>query len=248
MSEKLWYLKNCGLFERLSAEELGRLESRSRARTFPRKSLVYLPHDEADSIGLLTSGRVKITHVTGEGKQAILTFIEPGEIFGELAVFEESGQRDDYAEAMEKSTVVLIPADEIRSLMETHAQLSLGVTKLIGLRRKRIERRLKHLLFRSNRERLVHLLLELAEQYGKASGDEIHLGIKLSHQDLASVIGSTRESVTVVLGELQYEQLIKVHRRRIILLQPSRLAASVEEEPPKLPADAPAANPAVQYR
>ena len=78
----------------------------------------------------------------------------------------EAGQREEFAEAMEKSTVVLIPGGEIRRLMEESPQMSLGVTKLMGMRRRRVERRLKSLLFQSNRERLIHLLLELAEKYG----------------------------------------------------------------------------------
>ncbi|MEK6238886.1 MAG: Crp/Fnr family transcriptional regulator [Planctomycetales bacterium] len=248
MSEQIWFLKKCDLFEQLSQAELERLETRAQLREFPRKSMVYLPTQEARSVFLLTSGRVKISNITQDGKQAILAFIDPGELFGELAVF-DSSEREDYAETMEKSTVVMIPAEEVRLLMEQHAHLSMGVTKLIGLRRRRIERRLKHLLFRSNRERLIHLLLDLAEQYGYHTEQGVQLSIKLSHQDLASVIGSTRESVTVALGELQAERYLRIDRRRITLLQTDRLAAVVSTEPPQIgPAENSGPNSAVQFR
>ena len=72
MSEKIWHLKNCDLFERLSPDELATLEQSALARKFPRGGLVYLPRDAGDSVLLLASGRVKITNVTGEGKQAIV--------------------------------------------------------------------------------------------------------------------------------------------------------------------------------
>jgi CRP-like cAMP-binding protein len=229
MAEKIWYLKRCDLFGRLSEAEMGRLESRALVRSFPRKSLVYMPSDRADGVLLLTAGRVRIGTVTDEGKQAILTFVEPGELFGELAVFDD-GNREDYAEATENSTVLFLPADEMRRLAEEHAAVSFGITKLIGLRRRRIERRLKSLLFRSNRERLVHLLLELADQYGRTVADGIDLGIKLSHQDLAAVIGSTRETVTIVLGELQAEGTLRVGRRKILLTDADRLAAEIGAE------------------
>jgi len=238
MSEKLWFLKSCQLFEHLSPDELRRIEMRSRARTFPRKSPIYLPADEARSVYLLAKGRAKICHLTPEGKQSILAFIEPGELFGELAIL-DSGAREEYAEAIEVSTVVMIPGDEIQRLMADLPELSFGITKMIGMRRRRIERRLKNLLFLSNRERLTHLLLELAEQYGKPTSDGIQLGIKLSHQDLASVIGSTRETVTVVLGEMQSEKLLKIGRRNILLLDPSRLAAIVQETTSRLPGESP---------
>ena len=234
MSEKLWFLKQCGIFERLSADELAWLEARSRSRSFGRGSPIYLPAEAAESVLLLASGRVKICNITAEGKQAILAFIEPGELFGELAVFDQ-GARDEYAEAIEKSTIVLIPGEHFRELMERHAGVSVGVTKLIGLRRRRIERRLKYLLFRSNRERLVNLLLELAETYGKKTNDGLLLDIKLSHQDLANVIGSTRETVTVTLGELQAEGRLVLGRRKIVLTDIDQLAESVEVLSPAVP-------------
>lgn len=234
MSEKLWHLKRCNLFEQLTPDELRRVETHSRARSFPRNSPIYLPADQSRSVFLLTSGRAKICHLTLDGKQSILAFIEPGELFGELAIF-DSGSRDEYAEAVENSTVVMIPGEEFERLMQQHAGVALGVTKVIGLRRQRIERRLKNLLFLSNRERLTHLLLELAEQYGKPTREGLELGIKLSHQDLANVIGSTRETVTVVLGEMQGENLIKVGRRKIVIVQLDQLAKSVQRQMPQVP-------------
>ena len=233
MSERLWFLKQCDLFQRLSSEQLSALESRCRVRKFPRGTPVYLPSDEANAVLLLAEGRVKIGNFTEEGKQSILAFIEPGELFGELSLM-GSEQREEYAEAVEKSTVVLIPKQEMETLLAENPGVSLGVTKLIGLRRQRIERRLKNLLFRSNRERLIHLLLDLAEQYGKRVPDGVELGIKLSHQDLANIIGSTRETVTVVLGELQNEGRLQLGRRKIILSDVGQLAASVNAPLPRL--------------
>jgi CRP-like cAMP-binding protein len=214
------------------------LELRCRARQFPAGTPVYLPADQADAVLLLAEGRVKIGNFTEAGKQTILAFIEPGEIFGELTLVgssDQSGQREEYAETLEKSMIFLIPADTMRQLIEENPHVSLGITKLFGLRRKRIERRLKYLLFRSNRERLIHLLLELAEQYGRRTAEGIVLGIRLSHQDLANIIGSTRETVTVVLGELQAQGLLELGRRKIVLTDIDRLADSVNVAlPPRL--------------
>jgi len=238
MPEHIWYLKRCNLFQRLEPAQLQMLESMCRARRFPAGTPVYLPADQADAVLLLAEGRVKLGNFTQEGKQTILAFIEPGEIFGELTLVGSSDrptQREEYAETLEKSTILLIPADTMRQLIEENPHVSLGVTKLFGLRRMRIERRLKYLLFRSNRERLVHLLLELAEQYGRPTSGGIALGIKLSHQDLANIIGSTRETVTVVLGELQAEGLLVLGRRKIVITDINELAGSVNATPPSPP-------------
>lgn len=231
MDQKFWYLKRCDLFERLSPEQAARLETRARSRKVPRGGLVYLPSDRSDSLLVLAAGRIKIYHLTGDGKQAVLALIEPGEVFGELALF-DPGPREEFAEAMEPSTVLLIPGDEVQRLMEEVSTVSLGVTRLLGLRRQRTERRLKSLLFRSNRERLIHLLLDLVERYGRATDEGIALEIRLSHQDLAGMIGSTRETVTVLLGELQAEGSLRIARRRVVLTRMDRLVAETGARTP----------------
>ena len=231
MAEKMWCLKRCGLFSRLAPDQIQRIELRSRSRSYSAHSPIYLPTQKADSVFVLTSGLVKVCHLTPEGKELILAFVEPGELFGELAIF--SGHaRDEYVEAVSQSTVVMIPVEEMDLLMSERADVAMGITKIIGLRRQRIERRLKNLLFKSNRERLIHLLLDLAQQFGWEADDGIHLRVRLSHQDLASLIGSTRESVTVLLNQLKSEGTIHNGRRKVVLTNPARLARSVNRQPP----------------
>ena len=235
MSDKHWYLKNCSLFERLDDQQLGRIEQCSRARSFSANCPIYLPSDNADYVFLLANGLVKVSHISGDGKESILTFIEPGELFGELAIFDDE-PRNELVKAMQRSVVVMIPTASLRQLMHERADIALSITKLVGLRRKRIERRFKNVLFLSNRDRLIHLLLELAEQYGVHSEDGIRLRIKLSHQELANLIGTTRESVTVALGQLKAEGSVTGGRCKLVITRPERLAESVSRQPPRVPA------------
>ncbi len=216
MNEKFWYLKKCPLFRQLTPEQIEQIEPHCFSRDFGRGELIYLPGDMGDSVLLLARGRVRIYHVTPEGKQAILGFIEPGELFGELSVFDGT-LREEYAEAADNCFAVLLPRHVMQRIMSQHPDISLGMTHLFGFRLRRIERRLKSLLFRSSRDRLIHLLLELAEKYGRPQADGLLISLKISHQDLASVIGATRETVTITLGELQQEGLVRIERRRIIL-------------------------------
>jgi len=247
MAEKLWYLKRCELLSQLSPTDFQLLEGFSRIRVFARKAPVYLPAEAADAVFVLVEGRVKICHITPDGKQSILAFIEPGELFGELAVF-APGTRDEYAEAQERSTIVMIPGDAFQSLLQQRPELSLGISKLMGVRRKRIERRLKNLLFVPSRDRLIHLLLELAEQYGNSCDEGVTLSIHLSHQELANIIGSTRETVTVLLRDLQREGLILTGRKRITIRDVNQLAHAVSAPPPMPTSIRPAATEPVRSR
>ena len=222
MAEKLWTIQGCRVFEQLSEADLFFLEQHSRHRLFAKNESIYLPPDDANSVLVVVEGRVRLFTVTPDGKEALLALIEPGEIFGELALA-GSDQREEFAQAAMTSRIVAIPRDAMEEILLRNPVLSLAVTRYIGLRRRSFERRLKNLLFRSNRDRLIALLSELLQQYGKPVVDGILIDIKLSHQDLASLIGITRESVTLTLRDLQDERLISIGRQRIVVTDKRRL-------------------------
>jgi CRP-like cAMP-binding protein len=224
--ESYWFLKHCQLFERLSSQELRGLETVSQFRRFPAGSPVYLPSDRAQTVLLLIAGRVKICHLTPDGKELILALIDPGELFGELALF-DPGSRNELAETVEASTLVSLPGEALARLLEQHAELSLGITRLVGFRRRRIEQRLKNLLFQPHRVRLIHLLLELAERYGRSIPEGLLIDIRLSQQDLAAIIGSSRESVTLGLRELVAGGLLRRQGRRLIVVSVAALTEAM---------------------
>ena len=114
--------------------------------------------------------------------------------------------------------------------MNARPDIAFSFTKLIGLRRQRVEGRLRNLLFLSSRDRMVHMLLELQETHGDHAGGRCRIRLPLSHQDLAGLIGVTRETATVVLGRLQAERLIRMERRRITILDSPRLRALVKSD------------------
>jgi CRP-like cAMP-binding protein len=247
MQTKLWYLKRCDLFERLTPEQAERLDRRASLLTFRRRSLIYSSTEPGQSVMILASGRVKIKDITPEGKETILAFIEEGEIFGELALL-DSQPRSEFAEAVEDSQVLVIPREELLWLMEQRPDVSLSVTKLIGFRRRRIENRLRNVLFLPSRERMVRLLLELVESHGERRGTACEIRLPLSHQDLASLIGLTREMVTRVLGELQAEGLVEVRRRRIKIIDYKRLSGSSADPAGLRPVSRPGQQPGEKTR
>lgn len=226
MQDRIWYLKNCDLLGKLTKEKLDLLERRSQMKKFPKGSPIYLPSQPADSVMLIADGLVKIGHLTTDGKVSTLAFVKTGELFGELSLF-DADERGEYCEAVETTTVIRIPRDAILTLMTSELDIALGVTKLVGLRRQRIENRLRNLLFTSNQQRLAHLLLDLAEQFGVTTEGGIRLGLKLSHQEIANLIGTTRETVTIMLGKMKADGLIGGKRQSVILTDIARLANSV---------------------
>lgn len=237
MKGALWYLKRCGLFEGLTPAQAERLNRGARVRRFPRRALVYSPTEPGQSVLVVAEGRIKIKDLTADGKETILAFIEEGEVFGELALLDGEA-RQEYAEAAEDSQILMMPRDDVLWLMAARPDVALSVTKLIGLRRRRIENRLRNLLFLSGRERTVRILLELLASHGERTGNRGLIRLPLSHQDLASLVGLTRETVTVVLGQLQAEGLIEVRRRQVAVVDYQCLAGARDGRPaaPRSPA------------
>jgi len=220
MNEKFWYLKKYPAFADLNTEDIRSLDSVCQVQQYSRGDVIYFPGDHADSTMLLTSGRVRIYHITGEGKQAILGFVEANETFGELSAFQNTN-RGEYAEAIEKCVVLQVPQHALRHIMEQHPAVATRMNEVFANRARRAERRLKSLLFGSSRDRLWDLLEDLADRYGMPTQGGIVIAQKISHQDLASIIGATRETVTITLGELQNEGRIEINRRRITMLSQS---------------------------
>jgi CRP/FNR family cyclic AMP-dependent transcriptional regulator len=227
MNETIWFLKRCDLFERLTPTEKQRLERGALLRGFKRREIIYFPAEPGQSVLVLARGRVKIKALGPDGKETILAFIEEGELFGELALV-DSQPRNEFAEAVEDSQVVAIPREDMLWLMGQRSDVALHVTQLLGLRRRRIEARLRNILFRSTRERTAALLLELLESHGRQTDGGWEIRLRLSHQELANLIGATRESVTLALGRLQGERLIRVRRRQVVVLDRDRLALEAE--------------------
>ena len=239
MAGPIWYLKTCDLFERLSDDEAGRLNRRALVRTFKKGSIVYAPAEAGQTVLVLATGRVKIYDLTHEGRETILAFVEQGELFGELAALDGQPRRE-FAEAVADCEVLAIPGDDFLGLLESRADLALSVTRLVGLRRQRIETRLRNILFLPSRPRLVRVLVELVETHGEKAGGRHAIRFPLSHHDIAGLIGVTRETVTLTLGQLQAEGLVTVEHRHVIVLDLARL-----RQEGGLPAE-PAAKPRVK--
>lgn len=229
MAQDLWQIRDCATFAQLGPSHWKELERGSQIKNFPKGSCVYVPSDASRHLLFLHEGRVRLSDTTPDGKLAVLGFIEPGELFGEL-VLVDRGRREERAEVVMDSTIVMLSGESVVNLMQHVSLLALQVTKLMGQRRKRVERRVKSLLFRSNRDRLIILLIDLAEQYGEVPfpAGEVRIGIKLSHQDLAALIGATRESVTLLLGGLQADGFIRYGRRQIVICDFQRLCNEVK--------------------
>lgn len=223
--EPLWYLRRCGLFDGLSPREMEELVAAGRLVSAKKGEEIYVEGDPGQIVYFIKLGGVKIVTTTAEGKDIALAYLGELELFGETALVDRS-PREQRAVATEESCFIAFEAEFIEQLMARQPALGLSITKFVGLRLKKIQTRLQNLMFRSPLQRVASLLLELGDDFGEKnpeSGD-IELKIRITHSEIASLIGVTRESVTYALGQLELDELVRIVKRRIYLLEPAALA------------------------
>ncbi len=219
---KLWYLKNINLFHGMSDEKMQMVEQRTVMREVPRREVLYLPGDAGDRVYLLKRGVVKISAIQEDGREVLLALLRKGEVFGEEAVLDQ-GPRDHLAEAYEDALICIITKQDFMEMLRTHPEMVFKVTKLIGLRLKTFRMRVENLLFKGASQRLAYTLLELARDHGQPDAQGVLVPLRLSQQDLANLIGVTRESVNLALSELRREGLVVLEGRAIRLPRPQEL-------------------------
>lgn len=218
----IWHLGIVNWFRELSDEQVGILRSHSTHRDYEADSTVFSPESHPHSLFLLEQGMVRIYRLSKDGGETTFGYVAPGEVFGELAAFGDF-PRESFAVAVQASRVWKIPVVAFQTLLESKPGVVLEITRQIGQRLKRIESRVENLVFRDVRARVAHILLELAEDFGKQDDGHRELLVEFTQAELATLVGSTRQTVNESLRSLEESGLIARNGRRLVLVKPDEL-------------------------
>ena len=221
-----WYLRQVDVFEGLDESQF---ESLFIPRTYAKKDVVYSPDDMSDRIYYVKNGKVKISKFSPDGKEIILGIYQTGEVFGEMVIY-HSGQRESYAIAIEESEIWMLRKTHLEKLIIQIPELAERLMTIIAQRRYEVEQRLEDVVFRTVDERLASLILVLAKKFGENIGKATRINLKLIHYDLANLIGSTRETTTVVLNQFKRKRLIAIQDKMIIILDEKGLEELIGKE------------------
>lgn len=225
INTKLWYLENFNLFDGMNHEEMKRIEKMTRMQTIQKGQFIYYPETPSSSVFFLKKGRVKIVSYTNDGKEIIKKILWPGDIFGELGLIDDNSKRSDFSQAMDNDVLICaMGKEEMVKMMSENPKLNLKVMKIIGLRIRRVERRVESLIGKSARTRLVEFIKELAIERGKKIGTEILIKHYLTHQDIASLNAISRQKTTAILNELRDENLITFDRSSFLIRNINKLS------------------------
>ncbi|HSD51956.1 MAG TPA: Crp/Fnr family transcriptional regulator [Candidatus Methylomirabilis sp.] len=217
-------LRSTPLFTDLPLGELSRIADRSVWREHRRRHAIHFPGDPADAVFVVRRGRVKISRLSEDGKEATLYLVGPDEPFGEECLL-DAATRETLAEVLEPAHTLRISREELLPVLQAHPPFALAVARLMSGRRRTAESRLEEMIFKTVRARLAALLTRLARSHGRAITGGILLDLSLAHQDLAGQIGSTRETTTLTLNEFKRGGMLAIDHCRILIRDLARLEA-----------------------
>jgi CRP/FNR family transcriptional regulator, cyclic AMP receptor protein len=209
-------LRKCDVLSETPADLMQGLLPGLAVGTYRPRQVIYLPGDRAQGVHFLTTGRIKISKVTRDGKELTLAYRNEGDFFGEPCLL-DGGPREEMAEAMDASVTVEIPRDMLDALLRRDGTAAYKFARALIVRRKDLETRVEQLIFKDVGAKLAELLLSLGQEHGISDERGIVVGLKITHQEMANLIGSTRETVSLTLSQFKRKGLIQTDGRRVIL-------------------------------
>ncbi|MFB6290915.1 MAG: Crp/Fnr family transcriptional regulator [Candidatus Bipolaricaulia bacterium] len=220
----LWQLKEFDLLTQLHEDQLEELGSWVKDLKFKKGELIYLPGEPSESVYFLKQGKVKLSYLGPAGEEFTVSILDQGEPFGEMSVVGEE-DRSLKAEAIADVVLCTISKRDFLHFTEQNPELSLSVAKKIGQHRREIQNSLADLLFKDVPSRLAATLHKLAVKYGEESRNGVKIKPSLTHEEIAKLIGSTRETTTANLNEFESEGLIEKGRGSIFIKDKDGLKA-----------------------
>ncbi|WP_299101164.1 Crp/Fnr family transcriptional regulator [uncultured Winogradskyella sp.] len=219
--QSLWFFDDVNLIQILCPHKFNEYKNEHNFCAYNKKDYIYFESDSANKIYLIESGKVKIGYYTEDGNEVIKAILTKGELFGEKAILGDD-KRDEFAQSIDnKTSICSIDVDTMHSMMQKNQSFSFKVHKFIGFKFKKLERRLQLLLFKDTKTRLVEFLLELCQDFGKncdKTGDQI-IRHPYTQKDIASLIGTSRPTINILLNELKEENYLDFNRKEIRILK-----------------------------
>jgi CRP/FNR family transcriptional regulator len=199
------------IFSGLESEEMTRIATHARSLRKTRGEFIYIAGDRADFVYILKRGRVKLSVLAETGREIAIDIIQPGEIFGEFALVDES-LRSNMVQALDDVLMWVFSKHDFTKLLTTQPKLALSYIKLVGDRRRRMEKKLSDITSKAVSARICALLHELSTSSAEVENIARDYLVPLTHHDVASLIGAARQTTTTVLNDLERRGIIELGR------------------------------------
>ncbi|WP_175408795.1 Crp/Fnr family transcriptional regulator [Streptomyces sp. TRM64462] len=224
--DRIWCLSDVDIFRDLSDREKDAIASSAPMKTYAAGELLYVPHEPCEVLFILKRGRVRIFRVSADGRALTCAILSPGTIFGEMLLL---GQQmyGNFAEALDDVAVCVMHRADVDRFLLSDARIAARITEILGRRLADLEERLSDSVFKSVPQRVATTLVTLTPHQGPSAlplrPGAKHPQVALTHEQLAALAGTSRETATKVLHQFADRGLLRLARGRITVLKPDRL-------------------------
>ncbi|TMC14992.1 MAG: Crp/Fnr family transcriptional regulator [Chloroflexi bacterium] len=213
---ELTYFKQVHLFAGLAEDDIRELASVAKRRTFRSGEVIFHRDDPGQVLYVIKEGKVKICLVSPDGQEIALTVFGKGDYFGELSLLDGLGRSAD-AITLEKVECYTLQRSDFHKAIMNNPKIAIQVLEVLSKRLRNTDQQVEDLIFLDVYGRVAKKLLELAETHGVQVGDGIRIDIRLTQNDLASMVGASRESVNKVLGYFTERRFISTDKHKITI-------------------------------
>lgn len=211
-------LRTIPIFADLGEDEIDALARVTSRRKCPKDTVVFFENDEGDSLFMILEGRIKVTILGDDGREIILSVLSPGDFFGDMALLDNE-PRSATAIAMEDSELLSLHRADFQNVVVENTRITLALVRALSARLRRANHQISTLALLDVYGRVARLILDMARDEGKRLKDGRIAFRRATHQEIANRIGTTRETVTRMLKDLERQGLIQVDGKEIVLQQ-----------------------------
>lgn len=212
----VWLLKRTDIFELLPTSVLQRLAALVDVQAYRKGDKVYRQHEPSYTLYILKKGRVKLFVSSGAGRELVLNVLESGALFGEEALGGDEPRRIG-AEALTESWIGRLRVSDAAPILKDHPETLIKLSRVMCRRLAEAHDLMASLVFKSIQGRLAGLLIKLADDHGQPREGHILLDYRITHQEIAGRIGSTRETVTATLNDFRRRGLLDSNGRKLLI-------------------------------
>ena len=211
------------LFSALDAEAAAALRASMTEKRVPRSGVIFSEGEPGDRMYVILDGKVKLGQTSPDGRESLLAVLGPGEVFGELSLF-DPGPRTATATAVTDTVVVGLGHADLRPWLTGRPEVAEALLQALAQRLRRTNEALADLVFSDVPGRVAKQLLELADKFGQPGPDGVLVHHDLTQEELAQLVGASRETVNKALADFTQRGWVEVDQRQVLLVDMERLA------------------------
>lgn len=215
--DNIQYLSQFNLLNSLSMEDLIEMEQLTLITTFPKNTFIQTPETFSEGLYFVKKGKLRLYKVNAQGKQFTSDILNEGNVFGEMDII-SFGTRENFIETIEESHICLMNKERFENFLIQRPQFMMTLLKVLSNRVIGMSQLTQNLALGKLHDKVLYALIKLSDQFGLTGDNEYYkIDFPLSHQEIANLVGATREAVTVVLQELVKEEVIKTGFKTIYI-------------------------------